>query len=80
MESSPLCRAFFSSAARRPAIAKLPGASFYIHLGHVHVHQDHDALPDAIITGSGLKITLTNSVPEAAEALMQKAYALLPHL
>lgn len=39
-----------------------------------------DALPDAIITDSGLKITpLTNSVPEAADALMQKAYALLPH-
>jgi hypothetical protein len=38
-------------------------------------------LPDAIITDSGLKITpLTNSVPEAADALMQKAYALLPHL
>jgi TnpA family transposase len=40
-----------------------------------------DALPDAIITESGMKITpLTNSVPEAADALMQKAYALLPHL
>jgi TnpA family transposase len=40
-----------------------------------------DALPDAIITDSGLKITpLTNSVPEAADALMQRAYGLLPHL
>ena len=40
-----------------------------------------DALPDAIITESGLKITpLTNSVPEAADTLMQKAYGLLPHL
>jgi len=40
-----------------------------------------DALPDAIITESGLKITpLANSVPEAADALMQKAYSLLPHL
>ena len=40
-----------------------------------------DALPDAIITDSGLKITpLTNSVPETADALMQKAYGLLPHL
>jgi hypothetical protein len=39
-----------------------------------------DELPDAVITGSGLKVTpLTNSVPEAAEALMQKAYGLLPH-
>jgi TnpA family transposase len=40
-----------------------------------------DALPDVIITDSGLKITpLTKSVPEAADALMQKAYSLLPHL
>jgi len=40
-----------------------------------------DALPDAIITESGLKITpLTNSVPEAADTLMQQAYGLLPHL
>jgi TnpA family transposase len=40
-----------------------------------------DALPDAIITESGLKITpLTNSVPEAADTLMQQAYSLLPHL
>jgi len=40
-----------------------------------------DALPDAVITNSGLKITpLTNSVPEAADTLMQKAYALPPHL
>jgi TnpA family transposase len=40
-----------------------------------------DALPDTIITESGLKITpLTNSVPEAADALMQRAYGLLPHL
>ena len=38
-------------------------------------------LPDAIITESGLKITaLTNAVPETAEALMQQAYALLPHV
>ena len=40
-----------------------------------------DALPEAVITNSGLKITpLTNSVPEAADVLMQKACALLPHL
>jgi TnpA family transposase len=40
-----------------------------------------DALPDAIVTAAGLKITpLTNSVPEAADALMQKAYSLVPHL
>jgi Tn3 transposase DDE domain len=40
-----------------------------------------DALPDAIITESGLKITpLTNSVPEAADTLMQQAYGLVPHL
>ena len=40
-----------------------------------------DALPDAIITETGMKITpLTNSVPEAADALIQKAYGLLPHL
>src|SRR6266436_10142677 len=40
-----------------------------------------DALPDAIITESGLKITpLTNSVPEVADTLMQQAYGLVPHL
>ncbi len=40
-----------------------------------------DALPEAIITETGIKMTpLTNSVPEAAGALMQKAYGLLPHL
>lgn len=38
-------------------------------------------LPDAIITESGLKITpLTNSVPDAADALMQRTYGLLPHI
>lgn len=40
-----------------------------------------DKLPDAIITNSGLKITpLTNSVPDEANALMQQAYSLLPHV
>jgi Tn3 transposase DDE domain len=40
-----------------------------------------DALPDAIITESGMKITpLTNSVPEEADGLMQQAYGLLPHV
>lgn len=38
-----------------------------------------DELPDATVTDSGLKITpLSNSVPEAADILMQKAYGLLP--
>jgi len=38
-------------------------------------------LPDAIITESGLKITpLANSVPEEADALMQQAYGLMPHV
>ena len=39
-------------------------------------------LPDAAITSSGhLKITpLDNAVPDEAEALMQQAYSLLPHL
>lgn len=39
-------------------------------------------LPDAAITSTGaLKITpLKNAVPEEAEALMQQAYSLLPHL
>ncbi|MBV8384935.1 MAG: Tn3 family transposase [Planctomycetaceae bacterium] len=38
-------------------------------------------LPDAIITESGLKITpLANSVPDEADALMQRAYGLLPHV
>jgi TnpA family transposase len=40
-----------------------------------------DELPDAIITTSGLKMTpLINAVPDEAEAFMQKAYALLPHI
>ena len=39
-------------------------------------------LPDAAITSTGrLKISpLDNGVPDAAEALMQQAYSLLPHL
>lgn len=39
-------------------------------------------LPDASITSQGrLKITpLNNAVPDGAEALMQQAYSLLPHL
>jgi TnpA family transposase len=39
-------------------------------------------LPDAAITSTGgLKITpLNNAVPDKAEALMQQAYSLLPHL
>lgn len=40
-----------------------------------------DELPDAIITASGLKITpLATAVPEAADALMQQASGLLPHV
>ncbi len=38
-------------------------------------------LPDATITDDGLKLgALTSAVPEAAESLMQQAYALLPHV
>ena len=39
-------------------------------------------LPDAVITSTGrLKVTpLDNAVPDEAEALMQQAYRLLPHL
>ena len=38
-------------------------------------------LPDAAVTGSGLKITpLSNSVPDEADALMRHAYSLLPHV
>lgn len=38
-------------------------------------------LPDATITETGLKITpLANAVPEEADALMQRAYSLLPHV
>jgi TnpA family transposase len=38
-------------------------------------------LPDAAINESGLKITpLTNAVPEEANVLMRRAYALLPHV
>jgi len=40
-----------------------------------------DELPDAAVTEAGLKITpLTNSVPDAADALMRRAYSLLPHV
>jgi TnpA family transposase len=40
-----------------------------------------DALPDAVITESGLKIApLTNAVPEEADSLMRQVYALLPHV
>jgi TnpA family transposase len=40
-----------------------------------------DELPDAIITTSGLKITpLVNAVPDEADILTQRAYALLPHV
>jgi uncharacterized protein DUF4158/Tn3 transposase DDE domain-containing protein len=40
-----------------------------------------DALPDAIITEAGLKITpLTNAVPEDVDTLTQQAYGLLPHV
>ena len=42
---------------------------------------ESNQLPDAEITTSGLKITpLVNAVPEEADALMQKAYGLLPHV
>lgn len=40
-----------------------------------------NALPDAVITDSGLKITpLINAVPDEAEILTRQAYALLPHV
>jgi TnpA family transposase len=40
-----------------------------------------EELPDATITDRGLRITpLEKAVPAEAEALMQQAYALLPHL
>src|SRR5260364_6337 len=38
-----------------------------------------EALPEAVMTPSGLKITpLNNSVPDAADVLIQQAYSLLP--
>jgi len=38
-------------------------------------------LPDAVITEAGLKITpLSDSVPDAADTLMQRAYSLLPRV
>jgi len=38
-------------------------------------------LPDAVITTTGLKITpLTNSVPDEANALIERAYSLVPHI
>jgi hypothetical protein len=40
-----------------------------------------DELPDATITDAGLRFgALTNTVPEAAETLMQQASGLLPHV
>ena len=40
-----------------------------------------DALPDAVITDNGLKVTpLANVVPPEAEALIRQAYALMPRL
>jgi hypothetical protein len=40
-----------------------------------------DELPDATLQGERLKMTpLTNSVPEAADALMRRAYSLIPHV
>lgn len=40
-----------------------------------------DELPDAIITASGLKITpLDAAVPDAAQALIDQAATLLPHV
>jgi len=41
----------------------------------------NDKLPDATINESGLKITpLVNTVPPEADAMLQKAYSLLPHV
>ena len=40
-----------------------------------------DQLPDASISGTGLKLTpLDSAVPPEADALMRRAYGLLPHL
>jgi TnpA family transposase len=71
-------------------LAIAPDCSQYLHdrlkfleerLKTVDQMAKADELPDAIITDSGLKITpLTNSVPDEADALMKKAYSLLPHV
>ncbi len=50
-------------------------------LRQVEQRAGSNTLPDAVITDSGLKITpLANAVPEDADTLMRRAYALLPHL
>lgn len=51
------------------------------HLEVVNRLAKADELPDATITGTGLKITpLTNAVPEEADTLIQQANNLLPHV
>ena len=60
---------------RATAVARTSNSATVNRLAHA------DELPDAIITEAGLKITpLANAVPEAADALMQQAYGLLPHV
>jgi len=50
-------------------------------LASAHQLAAADDLPDAIITDSGLKITPLDAVaPDAAQALINQAAALLPHI
>ncbi len=50
-------------------------------LDRVEMLAAKDELPDATLRGERLKMTpLTNSVPEEADALMRRAYALVPHV
>jgi TnpA family transposase len=50
-------------------------------LSQVEQQARQNTLPDANLTTRGLKITpLANAVPEEAEKLMRRAYALMPHL
>lgn len=50
-------------------------------LDRVEMLAARDELPDATLRGERLKMTpLTNSVPEEADALMRRAYALIPHV
>lgn len=51
------------------------------NLGIVNRMAKNNELPDAVMTEAGIKITpLTTIVPEDADALIQKAYGLLPHI
>ena len=50
-------------------------------LAHINKLAAEDALPDATITATGLKITpIETSIPKNAKSFVDKATALLPHV